>query len=244
MTRIDERTERLHPGWITGIACVALALLLAGCKSSPKPAETTSVVPHAKVNTASKELSNSGKVLMDALNHPKTAFHYSYKGQENISDHYASDKSAKPQVGDVTMEADVSADELDVTATRGTKKEAHKAKKEDQLNWSLAQLALLSSVTGPVMDISVVSSMASAAGPDLVNGMAANKFNIDTTTLVGHQKAAFDVAKTILTLKDVKGTAWVAKDSGELVKFNLDVSRADDRGNTWQEHREGEVTPK
>jgi hypothetical protein len=55
---------------------------------------------------------------------------------------------------------------------------------------------------------------------------------------------AFDITKAMLTVKDVKGTAWVAKDSGELVKFNLDVARADDRGNTWQEHCEAEVKPK
>jgi hypothetical protein len=226
------------------MACLAVAGLLAGCKNSAPPATTTPSVSRPTVNTAAKRLGRSGRILMDMMKDPKTPFHYSYKGQENVNDKYAFDKTAKPQVAAVTLEADLSPDEMSITSTRGGKKEDHSAKKSDDLRWSMAQLFLITNVTGPTMSIDVVASMASAAGSDTVGAVAADKFTIDTATAAGNQRAGFDIAKSMLTIKDVKGTAWVAKDSGALVKFNLDESRADERGNAWEEHYEGEVKPK
>ena len=244
MLNTRKRPTLLARGWIIGMACLALAGLLAGCKKSAPPATTSQSVSRPTANTLVKILGRSGSILVDTLKNPKTPFHYSYKGQENVNDRYAFDKTAKPQVGAVTLEADVSPDQLTITSARGGKKEDHNVKKGDELQWAMAQLLLITNATGPTMSIDVVASMATEAGSDTVGGVAADKFTIDTSTATGNQKAGFDVAKTMLTIKDVKGTAWVAKDSGELVKFNIDVARADDRGNTWQEHSEGEVTPR
>jgi hypothetical protein len=244
MLKTNKRPALSGRGWIAGMACLAVAGLLAGCKNSAPPATTTPSVSRPTVNTAAKRLGRSGRILMDTMKNPKTPFHYSYKGQENVNEKYAFDKTAKPQVAAVTLEADISPDEMIITSARGGKKEDHNVKKGDELQWAMAQLLLVTNVTGPTMSIDVVASLASEAGSETVGGVAADKFTIDTATAAGNQKAGFDIAKSILTIKDVKGTAWVAKDSGTLVKFNLDVSRADDRGNTWDEHYEGEVKPK
>jgi hypothetical protein len=48
----------------------------------------------------------------------------------------------------------------------------------------------------------------------------------------------------LTNVKDSRGTAWIAKDSGELVKFNIDTDYVDKNGHAWKEHYEGEVTPK
>jgi hypothetical protein len=122
MSKTKERPTLLERGWIAGMAYLAVAGLLAGCQRSAPPAATTQATAtqgasRPTVNTVSERLKKSTKILMDTLEHPKTPFHYSYKGQQNVTEHYAFNKTLKPQVGTVTMEADVSPDEMIITST-------------------------------------------------------------------------------------------------------------------------------
>jgi hypothetical protein len=48
----------------------------------------------------------------------------------------------------------------------------------------------------------------------------------------------------VTTIKDCKGTAWIAEDSGLLIKFNIDADYQDKNNHSWKEHYEGMVTPK
>jgi hypothetical protein len=48
----------------------------------------------------------------------------------------------------------------------------------------------------------------------------------------------------ITAIKDSKGTVWIAKDSSEMIKFNIDTDYLDKDGHAWKEHYEGEVTTK
>jgi len=48
----------------------------------------------------------------------------------------------------------------------------------------------------------------------------------------------------ITNLQSTKGTVWLEKSTGKLVKFDIAASFADQHSNSWQEHYEGEVTPK
>jgi hypothetical protein len=244
MFETKKRPSHLERGWITGMACLAVAGLLAGCKSSAPPTATTqaTATQGASVNTASERLRKSIKILMDTWEHPKTPFHYSYKGQQNVTDRYAFDKTLKPEVGAVTMEADVSPDEMIITSMRGGKKEDHNAKKSDESGWLNAQLSLTTNVTASTMMIDLLAGLATEAGSDTGGGVAADKFTFDSSTVTAAQKFEYDVIKPS-QYKAIKVAAWVAKDSGELVKFNIDESIADERG-AWEEHREGEVTPK
>jgi len=248
MLRINNMQAHIHRSRITGMACLAMAGLMVGCQRSAPQAPTAQQVPqqvsHPAANTPSKILSKSGKILLDSMQHPKTPFHYSYTGQQNVNDRYAFDKSVKPQVAAVTLEADLSPDEVRITSMRGAKHEDRAAKKSDDLGWSEAQLSLIGNVTGPTMDIDLTASLAAPDGAEPVGGVAADKFKFDSSTLTPAQKSQFDIIKSIGHIKDMKVTAWVAKDSGELVKFSIDQSNADDRGNTWEEHYEGEVKPK
>ena len=176
------------------------------------------------------------------MEHPKTPFHYSYKGQQNVTERYAFDKTLKPQVGAVTMEADVSPDEMIITSMWGGKKEDHNAKKSDESGWTGAQLSLMANVTEPVGMIYLIADLATEAGSDTVGGVAADKFTFDSSTVTAAQMFEYDAIRPPRS-KAIKVAAWVAKDSGELVKFNIDESIADERG-AWDEHREGEITPK
>ena len=247
MLKTKERPTLLERGWIIGMACLAVAGLLANCKSSAPPTATTQPTAtqgasRPKVNTASARLRRGAKILTATIEHPKTPFHYSYKGQQNVTENYAFNKTAKPQVGAVTMEADVSPDEMIITSTWGGKKEDHNAKKGDEGGWGNAQLSLTANVTGPLMMIDLLADLATEAGSDTVGGVAADKFTFDSSTVTAAQQFQYNVIKPS-QCKSIKVAAWVAKDSGELVKFNIDESIADERG-AWDEHLEGEITPK
>jgi hypothetical protein len=141
------------------------------------------------------------------------------------------------------MEADVSPDEMSITSMWGGKKEDHNAKKSDEGGWGNAQLSLTANVTGPLMVVDVFADFATEAGSDTVGGVAADKFTFDSSAVPATQKFEYDAVKPS-QIKAIKVAAWVAKDSGELVKFNIDESILDDRGNAWDEHYEGVVTPK
>jgi hypothetical protein len=246
MLKTKKRPTLLGRGWIAGMACLAVAGLLAGCKNSAPPATTTPSAARPtvnKANTASKRLRKSTNILTAMMEHPKTPFHYSYRGQQNVNDRYAFDKTLKPQVAAVTMEADLSPDEVNITSMRGGKKEDHNAKKSDEGGWLGAQLSLNANVTVSLMAIDLLADLATEAGSDTVGGVAADKFTFDSSTVTAAQKFEYGAIKPP-QIKAIKVAAWVAKDSGELVKFNIDESNLDERGNAWEEHYEGEVKPK
>jgi hypothetical protein len=247
MLKTKELPTLLERGWIIGMACLAVAGLLASCQKSAPPTATTQATAtqgasRPTVNTVSERLRKSTKILSDTLEHPKTPFHYSYKGQQNVTESYDFNKTLKPQVGAVTMEADVSPDEMIITSMWGGKKEDHNAKKSDESGWTGAQLSLMANVTEPVGMIYLIADLATEAGSDTVGGVAADKFTFDSSTVTAAQMFEYDAIRPPRS-KAIKVAAWVAKDSGELVKFNIDESIADERG-AWEEHREGEVTPK
>ena len=247
MLKTKERPTLLERGWIIGMACLAVAGLLASCQKSAPPTATTQATAtqgasRPTVNTVSARLRNSTKILTATIEHPKTPFHYSYKGQQNVTEHYAFNKILKPQVGAVTTEADVSPDEMIITSMWGGKKEDYNAKKSDESGWTNAQLSLAANVTDSIMMIDLLAGLATEAGSDTVGGVAADKFTFDSSTVTAAQQFEYNVIRPS-QYKAIKVAAWVAKDSGELVKFNIDESIADERG-AWEEHREGEVTPK
>ena len=193
----------------------------------------------------SRRLSSGANKLLDAITKPTQAFHFSFKGQENINDKYPRDKTQAPEVGPVTLEADVSPDERDLVETRGQTKTESKAKKGEEMNWAMANLTLIGVLTDVNFSIALGSTLASSPSTDTVGTTIVDKYTYDTTLANPSQKMGLDVARGMLTsIKESKGTAWIAKDSGELVKFNIDTDYLDKDGHAWKEHYEGEVTPK
>jgi hypothetical protein len=195
--------------------------------------------------TDARRLSNSASKLIDAMNKPATSFHFSYKGEENVNDKYPRDKTQVPRVGPVALQADISPEEISLTETRGQITKASKAKKSDEMGWAMANLTTLGVMTSPNFVIALGSTVASPPSIDLVGSTPADKFTFDTTLATPTQKMGLEAARTVLpTLRNCKGTAWVAKDSGLLIKFNIDADLLDKNNHAWKEHYEGEVTPK
>jgi len=241
--------KRAHPhlkmfALLAGLMLVA-ALLACSKKSTPVESSSPAVRASKPNMTDARRLSEGANKLMDAMNKPKTSFHFSFKGEENISDKNVRDKTQPPEVGPVALEADISPEQINLTETRGSTTKTSEAKKGDDLNWAMANLATLGVITSPNFVIAVGSSVAGSPSTDLVGASPADRFTFDTATATPSQKMGLDAARMILTtIKDCKGTAWIAKDSGLLIKFNIDADYLDKNDHAWKEHYEGEVTPK
>ena len=222
---------------------LALVAALLACNNSSTPEVRTLPAPSASTpnQTDANRLSDGAGKLIDAMKKPAGSFHFSFKGQENI----ARDKTQPPQMGPVVLQADISPEEINLTETRGSTTTPTRAKKGDELNWGMANLTTLGVMTNPDLVIAVGAAVTDPPSADLVGATPADKFTFDTTIATPSQRMRLDAARMVLTtIKDCKGTAWIAKDSGLLIKFNIDADYLDKNNHAWKEHYEGEVTPK
>lgn len=230
------------------LAGLTAVLLLAGCGS--KPSSTTSARLERAMGggDASRKIGDGIKVLMESISKPASAFHFSYKAQKNINPKFPQDESAKPEVGPVEIEADVSPEELSISSTRGTKKTQSKAQKTDQLGWPMAQLELTGALLDPSFALAFGGAAARSAGSESVEGVAADKYEFDTSNAPAGARAGMEMAMAMMGGKvkftSVKGAAWVDKATGRMVKFNVETDLADKAGNSWKEHDEAVITPK
>ena len=222
---------------------LTLLAALTACNNSSTPEVRTLPAPQASTPnlTDANRLSDGAGKLIDAMKKPTASFHFSFNGQENIG----KDKTQPPQMGPVGLQADISPEEINLTETRGSTTTPTRAKKGDVLNWGMANLATLGVMTNPDLVIAVGSAVTASPSADLVRTTPADRFTFDTTAATPSQKMRLDAARIVLTtIKDCKGTAWIAKDSGLLIKFNIDADYLDKNNHAWKEHYEGEVTPK
>lgn len=225
------------------LTVLMLVAALLACNSNSTPVRHFVAAPRGSTPnmTDARRLSDGAGKLMDAMSKPTGSFHFSFKGQENIR----KDKTQPPQVGPVALQADVSPAEINFTETRGSTTRASKAKKSEELNWDIANLATAVVMTSPNLVIALGSIVTSPPSTDLVGTAPADRFSFDTTTATPSQRAGLEAARVVLTtIKDCKGTAWIAKDSGLLIKFNIDADYVDKNNYAWKEHYEGEVTPR
>jgi hypothetical protein len=229
------------------LAGLILVGALLACNNNPTPEVRSLPAPRpSKPNmTDARRLSDGANKLMDAMNKPKMSFHFSFQGQENINDKFIRDQTQQPQVGPVALQADISPEEIKLTETRGATTKTSTAKKGEEMNWAMANLTTLGIMTSPNFVIAVASAVTAPPNTDLVGATPADKFTFDTTAATPSQKVGLQAARMVLTtIKDCKGTAWIAKESGLLIKFNLDADYLDKYNRAWKEHYEGEVTPK
>jgi len=251
-----DRSERTYTKAFAAIACCAMIVLLAGCRNAGTGAEGKGVaaspgasasagVAHPAQGDVKQRLQHSTTLLLESLQKPTASYHFSYKAQENINPKFPMDKTAKPEVGPVEVEADISPDQLSLTSIRGKQKTEHKAMKADQLAWGMADLELIGPVTGAAMMLAFGQMVAQPAGSGTAGGVDADQFEFDTSTATGSTKAGMDIARGMITnLQSTKGTVWLEKSTGKLVKFDIDASFANQQSNSWKEHYEGELTLK
>lgn len=235
---------------LTTLIALAAMVLAMGCgrKQAVSPEAGASSIISAVANQAAADPAKGANALLQAATEPTRAFHFSYRAQSQINPKFPNDPEAKPEVGPVTLEAEISPEEITLDSVRGTKKTKTVAQKVKELDWAMIKLGLL----GPLSDVSMTLAFASSAmrlvGPGVEGGMPVDLFAFDTRTASPAQKAGMAAAMGLLggRLKHeaIYGTAAVEKATGLLVKFSMDSELKDTKGNVWKEHHEGEVTPK
>jgi hypothetical protein len=221
-----------------------VATLFSACKNTPPPAPPADRAPivEDQAQVDAKRLNNGASKLLDAMKKPSRSFGFAFDAAVNIT----SDPLKPPEVGKESLEADISPQAIDLKETHGKVTEESKAAVEDDVHWSMAHLAVVRMMSNPMLAIAVGASVAAAPSEDLVGEVAADKFSFDTQAdLTPAQKVGLGRAKAVVSaIQNCKGTAWIAKDSGELVKFDIDAELQDNAGQSWTEHYEGLVTPK
>jgi len=225
------------------LAGLTMVTALVACNNNSTPVVSSVSAPIASAPdlTDAKRLSDGPSKLIDAMKKPTGRFHFSFKGQENLSE----DKTKLPRLGPVALQADVSPEEINLIETRGSTTKTSKAKMGDEMNWAMANLTTLGVMTSPTFVIAVGAAVTGPPSTDLVGTTPADRFTFDTTAATPSQKVGLEAARLVLTtIKNCKGTAWIAKDSGLLVKFNIEADYLDKNNHAWKEHYEGDVTPK
>lgn len=230
------------------LPCGILVAAGAGCNDRPAPVASSPPAGRiAMMNvTDAQRLSDGASKLIDAMKKPTESFHFSYMGQENINNQYPGDRTQAPSVGPVSLQADISPEEISVKETRGSTPRTSTAKFGNDIDWSMANLETLGVMTKPTLVIAVGASVTSPPSSDLVGTVLADKFIFDSATATASpQKEGLARARLVMTtIQGCKGTAWIAKDSGVLIKFNIDADYLDKNNHAWKEHYEGDVTPK
>lgn len=232
------------------ISIVFTALVLSGCsKSSGSPGLTggSSALMGGRA-ASSKRVSDGMKLLMDSLDKPQAPAHFSFQGNVNVNPKFPREAGERPKLGEVSVEADVSPDEISVTDTRAGKRSETKANKSDQMGFPMAKLGVMSCMLEVAIPFAYGGPTATAAGSDVIGGVPADKFDMDTTGVDATTQAGLAMVGGTLggkiKIKSVKGSAWLEKSSGRLVKFDLSADLSTQDGESWQEHYEAALTPK
>ncbi|HEY6305235.1 MAG TPA: hypothetical protein VI488_02100 [Candidatus Angelobacter sp.] len=232
-----------------------MAMTVAGCQSKssgsasgPSSGIAVPVSGHSGGAQDPKKVTDGIKRLMDSLEKPEAPFHFSYQAKENVNPKFPMQAGELPKLGPVTVEADVSSDDVSVTENRNGKQTQSKASKSDPAGLGLAKLGVMGCMLDATFPFAYGGVTAHSAGSGSVGGVAADKFDMDTTTADASTQTALAMLGGMLNgkvkIKSVKGSAWLEKSSGRLVKFNLDTDLSTQDGQSWQEHYEALVTPK
>jgi hypothetical protein len=226
------------------VAILMLVAIFPACKNNVPPAPQIDDVAAGpdQSQVDARRLNDGASKLTDAMKKPAKSFHFSYNGEENQT----TDSLQPPQVGKEILQADISPVEILLKETRGKETTELKAEADEDVNWNIAHLTIVRILSNPMLAIAVGASVAGAPTEDLVGETAADKFVFDTgADLTRAQKIGLARARSVVSaIQNCKGTAWIAKDSGELVKFEIDADYQDKYSQSWSEHYEGIVTPK
>lgn len=238
--------------WIVAISIVFIAVMLSGCTgtssgpSNLRAGSSASMSGRPAGAANSKRVSDGMKLLMDSIDKPQAPLHFTYQANENVNRKFPMQAGELPKLGDVSVEADVSPDGVTVTEDRAGKRTETKASKSDP-SFGFAKLGVMSCMLEVTFPFAYAGPTAEAAGSDVVGGVPADKFNMDTTTADANTQAALAMVGGMLggkvKIKSVRGSAWLEKSTGRLVKFDLKADLSSQDGQSWQERYRAEVTP-
>jgi len=224
-----------------------MLISIVGCSSAPSRHETKSSSRAANADDL-PSLADAMDKLQSAMEKPSSPFHLSLKKVQ--SDGYS-----------YQCEADVSSDgitgqQTDVSPTTHIGNEVFPAStKVRNLNgspvgsssWGIARTGILMAyMNGRIGD---AQPGVKYVGEEQTGGYAARRYDFDLTGIEADAKKAMMIGNSFgggRQVKDynVKGSAWVAKDDGRMVKFQFDSFMLFSDGENYTTHYDGVVTKK
>jgi hypothetical protein len=205
------------------LAATGLALLaVSACSPSPasKNAEEKSgAQPHSAATSGDARIDLN--CVMDHIQNPPEAFHYSYK---------------KTSSNPVEEEADITPQTIDGSFKNNSASRSFHGVRSDASSWQGAWSSLMG-IGGMASSVALVrnSSATAREGPEKVNGYDAIKYSIDTARGNDAEKGLY---RSVLgTGGFEKGTAWVTA-QGCPVKFVLDSEMHPNNGSVETIHYE------
>lgn len=217
--------------WWIYPATAFVLLAASACNSGPslkkteeKPAEQNSA--SAAQNSASSAQNTTGpgidlNCIVDRIQNPPEAFHYSYK---------------KDGANYVDEEADVTPQTIDGTFKNNDISRAVHGVRSDKDSWQTAWMSLMG-ISGMSSTVALVrnSSAMVREGTEKVNGYDAIRYSIDTARGSGAETALY--RSTLGSGGFERGTVWVTS-QGCPVKFSLDSEMHLNDGSVQKVHYE------
>lgn len=209
------------------LAAAVLALLaISACRSGPA-ATTAGESSSAHANSASVNARDSAdpgidlNCVMDHIQHPPEAFHYSYN---------------KTSSNPVHEEADITPQTIDGNFKNNSASNSFHGVRSDAASWQSAWSGLMG-IAGMSSAVALVknSSATVREGPEKANGYDAIKYSIDTARGTAEEKGLYQ--HVLGTGGFEKGTAWVTA-QGCPVKFVLDSELHPNSGSVESIHYE------
>lgn len=205
------------------LLATTLVIALAGCSTSPAKRTRDAKAERNSSTTAANEVFRGIDLncVMDHIQNPSEAFHYSYQKQ-----------SSNP----VDEQADITPQTIDGSFKNNSAIRPLHGVRSDPQSWQAAWSGLMG-ISGMSSAIAIIRSSTAITkqGPEKMNGYDATKLLIDTTTADTAEQGLY---RTVLgTGGFEKGTAWVTS-QGCPVKLVLDSELHGNDGDVEKIHYE------
>ncbi len=233
-------------------ASVALfEILLIGCTSSPAKRDSVSASPSRATSSPASELPDLARAmdrLETAIEKPASPFHVSFKKTQSDGFLYQCEADVSPDgiIGQQTDSSPITKIGDDVFPARTSVRKIN-GTPFGSLDWSTARGGIVMGyLNGSIGD---AQPGVKYAGDERSGGYDAGRYNFDLAGIDADIKKALGVGNALGTGRQVKdfnmkGSAWIAKDTGQMVKFQFDSLWSFTNGENSSTHYEGLVTKK
>ena len=247
MRLLSSRRTMEWTGWLL-LACLFAGCTVATTKTDPSSSSMSALRPSATANSTLPSLGEAIDKLQGAIDKPTARFHLSFKksNSDGFSSQCEADVSPDGIVGQQTDFSPATKVGGDVFPA-GTKVRHLNGTPLGSPDWSAArggiEMAYLNSHIGDAQEgVTYVDDQETG-------GYAARHFDFDLSNTDATIKRAMGVGNHLTggrQVKDfnMKGSAWIAKENGELVRFAFDTIFLFSNGDNSTTHYEGVVTKK
>lgn len=208
------------------LIAAGLALATVGCNSAHSRRTDNNSGSSSARGSASEQQFNPGLAdpcLQTMAKNPTQPFHFS---SLKTSD-----------VGTYATEAEITPQMMDVTSRNSTGTTTNHYPRSEGWDSAIAPMVL----AGPGRELNMAKFAVKPLGPENVNGFDTIKYAVDTTHEDPVDKAGYLAG---MNVKDynIMGTTWLAKDSGCILKYNVDFEMDAKDGSVSKTHYEGAIS--